>query len=296
MKRLMILIGAMLVIAPAATAAQLSVRPLKTPFRAIAVGQGGGFSVDLPIVARVHGATTNFFTALDVTNNSTQPTDVEFFYTPADGSAARSGILTTLSGLDNLYIDDFQQSLVSSGVMPPSQADNNFGTLLLTFTNPSFNKGTEATAVARVYSLAAGNATYGLAYRARPLQTNGSHSLSSILRASSGQVINVGLENLGINDAGVLDSTPVTLKLSFADATTGAFLETQPTVTLGPGQVTQINDVLTSMLQRAASTAALILFVDEIGGTAQIGGYAVTKDLVTNDGAFVFMQDSPNGL
>jgi hypothetical protein len=296
MKRLMILIGAMLVIGPATNAAQLAVRPLARPFRAITVGQGGGFSVDLPIVSRVHGATANFYTALDVTNNSVQPTDVEFFYTPADGSAPRSGLLTTLSGLDNLHIDDFQQSLVSAGLIPPSEADNAFGTLLLTFTNPSFSRGTEATAVARVYSNAGANGTYGLAYRARPLQTNGPHALSSVLIAGSGQVINIGLENLGINDAGALDSTPVTLRLSFADVSTGEFVATHPTLTLGPGQVTQINDVLTSLLQRTGSGSALILFVDEISGTAQIRGYSVTKDMVTNDGAFVFMEESPIGF
>src|SRR4051794_31701155 len=138
---------------------------LAHPVHRRAVGNAaGGFSVDLPIVGRVHGATT-FFTALDVTNNSNQPTDVEFEYVPADGSAPRSGLLGTLAPLDNLHVDDFVQSLVDAGITAP--AGDSFGTLLLTFTNPSFTKGTEATAVARVYSFApGGKATYGIAYRA----------------------------------------------------------------------------------------------------------------------------------
>ena len=248
--------------------------------RAVGNAAGGGFSVDLPIVGRVHGATT-FFTALDITNNSTQSTDVEFEYTPADGSAPRAGLLGTLAPLDNIHIDDFLQSLATSGII--ASGDDGFGTLLLTFTNPSFTKGTEATAVARVYSFApGGKATYGIAYRAPALTTNGAHALTSIVRAGGGLVSNAGIENVGIDDAGKPDATPVTVRLTFVDPLTGTVVGAQPSFTLGTGQVVQINDV-------AKQNA--ILFVDEISGTAQIRGYVVMKDTTTNDGSFVFMQE-----
>jgi hypothetical protein len=247
--------------------------------RQVAGNAAGGFSVDLPVVGRVHGATA-FFTALDVTNNSTRSTDVEFEYVPADGSAPRSGLLGTLAPLDNLHFDDFLKTLADAGLLPPGNGDS-FGTLLLTFTNPSFTKGTEATAVARVYSFAPdGKATYGIAYRAPALTTNGAHALTSIVRAGGGIVSNVGIENVGIDDAGAPDAAPVTVRLTFVDPLTGAISGAQPQFTLAPGQVMQIND--------AKQNA--ILFVDEIAGTAQIRGYVVMKDTTTNDGSFVFMQ------
>jgi hypothetical protein len=154
--------------------------------------------------------------------------------------------------------------------------------LLLTFTNPSFTRGTEASAVARVYNFTPdGKGTYGVAYRAPALTTNGAHSLVSIVRAGNGLVSNVGIENVGINDAGAPDAAPVTVRLTFYDPATGAVTGTPSTLTLASGQVVQINN---------ASPAPAILFVDEIGGTAQIRGYVVMKDTTTNDGSMVFMQ------
>lgn len=264
-------------------AAALFTRPIRV------TQQGAGFSVDLPVVGRVKGATTTFFTALDVTNNTPLSTDVEFEFTPADGSAPRSGLLTTLSGFDNFHVDDFLQSLASAGVIAPNQADNAFGTLLLTFTNPSFRIGSEASAVARVYSLASPSGTFGLAYRARPIETNGPHSLSTIIRNGNGIVSNVGFENIGVNDQGTALSDNVTVQLSFFDPATGSRVGTQPTYTLTPGQVIQLNDIFR---QFNLPQSALVLFVDEIAGTGQIRGYAVMKDVATNDGAFVFMQES----
>lgn len=286
MKRLIVrrLMVPLLLCAPLASAATLAVRPLAHPFRPRAIGNAaGGFSVDLPIVGRVHGAGATYATSLDVTNNSDEPTDVEFAYVPADGSAARSGVLTTLSGFDNFHVDDFLQSLAGAGVVAPGQGDSGFGTLLLTFTNPSFTKGTEASAVARVWSTApGGNGTYGLSYRAPALQTNGAHALTAMLRTGGGLISNIGIENVGIDDAGNPDAAPVTVRLTFYDPSTGTITGAQPTYSLAPGQVVQLND---AVKQNA------ILFVDEIAGTAQIRGYAVLKDTTTNDGAFVFMQE-----
>ena len=265
-------------------AATLSIKPLARRPQPRAVTTGGGFSVDLPVVGRVKGASTTFYTSLDVTDNTAQPTDVQFTYIPADGSAVRFGTLGSLSGFDNLHIDDFMQSLTDAGMIPPAQSNGAFGTLLLTFTNTTFTRGTEATAIARVYSFAPdGTSTYGLAYRAPALQTNGAHSLSSVLRGSNGIVTNIGIENVGIDDAGASDPNPVTVRLTFYDPATGAITGAQPLYTLAPGQVIQLNDV--------AKTNAIV-FVDEVGGTAQIRGYAVMKDAVTNDGSYVFMQES----
>src|SRR5512140_600859 len=183
------------------------VAPRSRPFaiRVLNAGAGsGGYSADLPVVARVHGFSTTFYTSLDITNNTAQPTDVDFFYTPSDGSATRTGSFGTLLGFDNIHTEDVLLSLVSAGIMPPGQADNTFGTLLLTFDNAAFVKGNEATAVARVWSYASGSSgpTNGTSYRAQPLHTGGAHALAGLLRNGGGLLSNLGLENVGIDAAG----------------------------------------------------------------------------------------------
>jgi hypothetical protein len=270
-------------------AAILSIHPLAHRFSIRPTQQGGGFSVDLPIVGHVHGATTTFSTSLDITNNTPQATDVEFFFTPADGSAPRSGVIANLPGFDNVHFDDFLEGLVSAGVIPPNQAENSFGTLLLTFTNPSFHTGNEASAVARVFSPGSQGGTFGLAYRARPIETNGAHSLSALIRTGNGMVSNAGIENLGVDDHGNALTDNVAVRLSFFDPDTGTAVGPQPTFTLSPGQVIQLNDVFR---QFGLTQTAVIVFVDEVSGSGQIRGYTVAKDVVTSDGAFVFMQES----
>jgi hypothetical protein len=299
MKRTLLLMAiAAAALAPVAQARNFKAATLSRPFIIRTTDTGAGFSVDFPIVGRVHGVSTTFFTALDLTNNTNQPVDVDFFYTPADGSATRSGTLGTLQGFDELHTDDFLQSLVDAGALTSNLADNSFGTLLLTFNNPSFTKGTEVSAVARVYSFVSGTSgpTYGLSYRATPLHTDGAHSLASVARSTSGLVTNIGIENVGIDDSGNAVSAPVTVQLSFFDPTTGARVGTQPAFNLAPGQVIQINDVLnnagTNAFQLPAGTSSVIVFVDEIAGSSQISGYAVQKDISTNDGSFVLMQES----
>jgi hypothetical protein len=299
MKRTLILIAiAAAALTTSAQARNLKVASLSRPFVIRTTDTGAGFSVDFPVVGHVHGASTTFLTSLDITNNTAQPTDVDFFYTPADGSATRSGTFGTLQGFDDIHSDDFLQSLVDTGVITSNQADNSFGTLLLTFNNPSFTRGTEATAVARIYSFAAGTSgpTYGLSYRATPLHTDGAHSLASVARSTSGLVTNIGIENVGIDDSGNSVSAPITVRLSFFDPSTGTEVGTQPTFNLAQGQVIQINDVINNAgknaFQLPAETTSVIVFVDEIAGSSQISGYAVQKDIATNDGSFVLMQES----
>jgi hypothetical protein len=272
--------------------------PLSRPFKIRVLAQGGGFSVDLPVVARARGFSTTFFTSLDITNNTAQPTDVDFFYTPADGSATRSGSFGTLLGFDNIHTEDVLLSLASAGIIPPGQAENTFGTMLLTFDNPAFHTGNEATAVARVWSFASGSAgpTNGTAFRAQPLHTGGAHVLAGLLRNDAGLLTNVGIENVGIDDAGDPVEAPLTVRLTFIDPSTGTPVGTQPTFVLAPGQMTQISDILdvggANAYQLPAGAPSLIVFVEAVASTAQISGYVVWKDTKTNDGAFVLMQES----
>ena len=257
------------------------------------------FSVDLPIVTHATGATATFYTSMDVTNNTNQPTGVNFEYVSAGLDVDVSGTLVTALGpYGNFHTEDVLGTLASQGAITPAQAASGFGTLLITFTNPSYTNGNEASVTVRVYNyLNAGQRpSVGLAYRGIVLRKNGSHSLSTVISNTTGAggntpavVTNLGLENVGINDNGDSDANPVTLQLTFHDPATGATIGPQPTVTLAPGQVTQLND-LWSRYSLPASATSLLVTVAETSGTAQIRGYVSVKDVSTNDGSFFFMQ------
>lgn len=257
------------------------------------------FSVDLPVVTHAVGATTTFYTSMDVTNNTSQPTGVNFEYVSSDGSVNVSGTLVPVLGpRGNFHTDDVLGTLASQGAITSAQATNGFGTLLITFMNPSFTTGKEASVTVRVFNYepaVSSVASVGLAYRGPVLTQNGSHSLSTVISNTTGQtalpsvVTNLGLENVGINDAGTGDGTQITLQLTFYDPASGSQVGPQPTVTLGPGQVTQLND-LWSKYSLPASSTSLLVTVAETAGTAQIRGYVSVKDTATNDGSFFFMQ------
>ena len=257
------------------------------------------FSVDLPVVTHAVGASATFYTSMDVTNNTAQPTGVNFEYVSSDLAVDVSGTLVAVLGSrGNFHTNDVLGTLASQGAITQAQATNGFGTLLLTFTNPSFTTGNEASVTVRVYNyLTPGQKpSVGLAYRGIVLRKNGSHSLSTVINNTTGLtdntpsvVTNLGLENVGINDNGQGDAVPITLQLTFYDPATGNQVGPQPTVTLGPGQVTQLND-LWSRYGLPASATSLLVTVAETSGTAQIRGYVSVKDTMTNDGSFFFMQ------
>ena len=257
------------------------------------------FAVDFPIVTRAQGATATFYTAIDVSNHSSLPTDVTFEYISADLSVDAVG--TLVSGLQphaNFHQDDFIAYLGSQGFLTTAQTASTFGTLLVTFTNPAFTTGNEASASVRIWNaLSSGQrASVGLAYRGQVLRQNGSHTVTSVLQdtsATSGSspsiVTNMGLENVGIDDTGNLTAAPVTIQLTFYNGTTGAQIGPQPTITLQAGQVTQINNVWGSY-SLPTNVNNVIVVATETAGTAQIRGYVSLKDTATNDGSFFFMQ------
>ncbi len=257
------------------------------------------FNVDLPIVVRVQGMTTFFYTAIDVTNNADNATDVTYQYRSSDLSVKANGVLVAnLAPHASFHSDDLLQLFVAQGTLTQAQANGTYGSLLLTFTNPGFTTGNEASATVRVFNFVTPGQqpSIGTAYRGVVLRQNGSHALSSVLGNTTGAPVtvpavmtNMGFEHVGINDAGQVDSNPVTLTLSFTDAATGAQVGAHPTVTLQPGQTIQVNDVWTTYGLPAASRN-VVLSAKETSGTAQIRGYVVLKDVFTNDGSFFFMQ------
>jgi len=258
-----------------------------------------GYSVDLPIVAGLQGVSTRFYTSLDITNWTTQATDVSFEYISTDYTVEAHGTLVTgVGGHGNFHTDDIIAFLASKGFLTADQAKNSKGTLLLTFTNPAFLEGSEATATVRTYNFLTTGQTpsVGYSYRGFVVRGEGSHTVSAVIGDTSTAgggvpvvITNLGVEDVGVNDQGQVDTGPVTVQLTFYDPASGNQVGPQPTVTLRSGQVTQINNVWTTYnLSHTAQN--LLVTMTETAGTAQIRGYVILKDVSTNDGSIFFAQ------
>ena len=263
-----------------------------------------GFSVMLPRVSRAPGATTTFYSALDLTNHTlTTSTDVTFKYLGADGTTQAQGMLTNLTPQENYHVDDLLQELARLGFLSQSYVSNAFGTLELNFTAASFTTGTEASAVTRVYNYSSGSSgpTIGLAYRAAMLKPNGPHRLTSVISdtnnaGATGPIIstNMGLVNLGIDDTGAVTTASATLTLTFYDNRNGSRVGEQPVITLAPRQVTQINDVFNRYSIPADATSLTVLAEALAGpGTPQVDGYVALKDVLSNDASYFSMLALP---
>jgi len=258
-----------------------------------------GFAVDLPIVAGVQGVSTRFYTAVDITNTSAVATDVAFEYISSDYTIDAAGtLLTGLAGGSSFHTEDIIATLASHGFLTSNQAKNTKGTMLLTFLSPAFTAGTEATVTVRTYNFLTSGKTpsVGFSYTGFTLRRRGPHSLDTIASdtttAGGGVpvvVSNLGIEDVGINDQGLVDTNPVTVQLAFTDAHTGAPIGPQPTINLKSGQVTQINDLWTTY-GLPHTTTSVIVTATETAGTAQIRGYVSVKDVSTNDGSVYFMR------
>jgi hypothetical protein len=256
------------------------------------------FSVDLPVVTRVQGANTFFYTALTITNDSAVSTDVLFEYLSADYAVDASGVLISgMAAHTSFHTDDFIQYLADHGALTAAQAAGSFGSLLLNFSAAAFTTGNEASAVARIYNYqtAGQRPSIGFAYRGNVLRQNGAHTVSSVIRNTAGLnsgpdiSTNLGLENVGIDDTGAVSTAPVTIQLSFYDGGTGAAVGGHPTYTLKSGQIVQVNGAWAAF-GLPAGTHEVLVVATEIAGTAQIGLYVALKDNSTNDVSFFFGQ------
>src|SRR5438477_8276957 len=109
------------------------------------------FSIDMPVVTHVQGATTVFYTSLDVSNHTAASTPVLFEYISSDLAVDATGTLAQLGPHGNFHADDVLTYLANNGFITAAQGASGFGTMLLTFTNQAFTTGNEASATARIY-------------------------------------------------------------------------------------------------------------------------------------------------
>ena len=254
----------------------------------------------IPIVTRVQGVTTFFYSSLDVTNHSgIIPADVRYAFVSADNQFRREGSLVTLQPLTTFHTDDFVKLLADRGELTAAQSASLFGTLMLSASDPGFTSGNEISAVVRVWNYSSGSsgATLGLAFRAMPMQAARNDQLISIIRdtsrGGSGPVLvtNLGIANTGLTASLAAASDAAEARLTFYDARSGAQIGDEHVYSLAPGQVMQLNDVFRQFTLPAADD--VVARVDGADGGPQLAGYVVLKDNVSNDGSFFEMTAAP---
>jgi hypothetical protein len=270
---------------------------------------GCGLGVNLPLVGRIVGAGNTLYTStLDVSNNGTTDSQVDFYL---DGANQTSGAAVSVTGSvssggelvpigtgggmrsrSNAHFDDFIDALVQAGMLPASiEPDGFLGSILFIFNG--VEKSGQGSAFIRFFS-EYGGGTIGQALRAHEITSNEPRSVMATFRDSralpSGPKLyaNMFLSNIGLTPNGALAASPVTVHVQAFANSTGQPVGTPFDVTIGPGQTASISNVLGRIAAPAAENTVLVL-ATATSGTAAIAGVAVQIDDTTKDGSVVDM-------
>ncbi len=250
--------------------------------RSIAITQpagGGGTSVTrlVPIVidVRVSGIQT-FSTELMLTNRGTTTSMVTMRYTAAPGYGGQGTGTTSLSlgpGRQT-RIDDVIAYLRTKGLGIPSGTTQG-GSLRVTF--DGLSSADAGFAVART-TAPSGSGRAGLAYPGIDPTTLTSERVALLgLRENSADRSNLALLNAGTGG-------PVTLRIYLVKGDGTSAGTVNPDFTLGPGEWTQINRILSASGSGWDEAWAI---VERVAGSDPFYSYAVFNDNRTNDGSFV---------
>jgi hypothetical protein len=245
---------------------------------------GAVFSVTrlVPIVldaAGVGGA--SFSTELTLANRGTLAANIQLAYTAASAlAAAGSGsVATTLGPGRQLVIPDTIAYLRAQGLPIPANVSSQGGALHVTFSGLS--SGDAAFASART-TTPSGSGHAGLSYAGARVDDvnvqNGIQTGTSWLyglRENTADRTNLALVNAGTNST-------ITLAVTLFNGTGAGSYRLSPDISLGPGQWTQVDQVLSQ-----AGFAAGYARIDLLSGSGSYYTYAVFNDNVTNDGSFV---------
>ncbi len=271
--------------------------------------QNEGVNVD--VIGRLAGGGGILFkTSLDVSNNTTDATRVDFFAELKDsangnffevtGSIANSGVTSPGGGqlldLSVAHFDDFIDALrVSGGVSAQEEADGLLGSLVLEFFgfSPALGK---ASAEARFYStVPAGNGSFsggtiGVSANGHEFTDSEPTSLVGIVRNSLGEAntpqiyTNFFICNEGFVDpVNGLTGNTVTLRLTGYSNKDGSVTGTLTLPPVAWGQTTVVSDVFTALGGNHAKDDTLLVFVDITSGNSAISGLASKNDNLTKD-------------
>ncbi len=267
-----------------------------------------GLGVNLPLVGRLIGAGQTLYTsAVDVSNNTTSDTRVDFYLDGADlttgvpisvsGSISSAGALVPVGvgGLVrsrfNAHFDDFIDALVQAGLLPATiEPDGFIGSALFVF--QGFDRSGQGGAFVRFYSPFQGG-TIGQALRGHEISSNEPRSLVAAFRDSRGKsgpqlYANMFVNNIGLTPAGQLASGAINVHFQAYANSSGQPVGSPLDLSIGAGQVATISDVL-HQLAAPAGEDTILVYATATSGTAAIAGVAVEIDNTTRDGSVVDM-------
>jgi hypothetical protein len=318
--RVVLLVSAALGLLAAASPAETGTRLVRQPRNVtrptgktqlgerVGAATAAGYSVQLNIVTRVVGASF-YRTAVDITNNTASDgvtANYQYCYTSGGAyQGCTNPVALNLLHYDSFHEDDIIDYLGRHGDIPPSAADNSFGSFIVTFDGLPSNNGWEGTITGRIYN-AADNAdphagTVAIAFPGSLFFESATGSLVTIVRdtTTSGS-IDAGIlrTNLGVTNTALYNTTPgatVDFRITFYDVVTGNVVGDQiaPSHRLEAGEVLQINDVF-SAAHIPGDIQSCIAFVDVTSAQGTnpdtIEGYVDILDAGTNDGAYFEMK------
>ncbi|MGH9440907.1 MAG: hypothetical protein ACRD16_01395 [Thermoanaerobaculia bacterium] len=271
--------------------------------------QNEGINVD--VIGRVNGGGGVLFkTSLDVSNNTTDSTRVDFFALlkdqvnghefEIDGGIVNAGVAAAgggqLAGISVAHFDDFIDALRNApgGLTAQEESDGVLGSLVLQFYGftPAFGK---ASAEARFYSsVPAGNGslsggTIGVSLNGHEFTDSEPTSLVGIVRNTVGEAntpqlyTNFFICNEGYVDSSGLVGQLVTLRLTGYSNSTGAITGTFTYPSLSWGQTAVIGNVFSLLGGNPSKDDTLLVFVDIVSGNSAISGASAKNDNITKD-------------
>jgi hypothetical protein len=266
-------------------------------------GVASGMTINLPLVGRVVGAgNTLFRTSVDVTNNTTQQTKVDFYFDGRDnagttitlsGGISNSGLVPAgsalLRGSTSVHFDDFISALAAAGLITNASRDAGVtGSLMIVF--DGFTRLGDGAASARFWN-EFGGGTIGVSIAGREMTTDEPRGLAGLVhdtRGGDGAQLsaNMFINNTGLTRSGSPGGS-VTVELRAVSANTGLAVGRTTTIDIGPGQTATVSGVA-GVLEVPAREPAIV-FARVISGTATIHGLISTIDATTRDGSVVYM-------
>ncbi len=263
-----------------------------------------GLGVSLPLVGRLAGGGGIVYkTAVDVTNNSTAASQVDFYVDGVDastgavigivGSLTTTGFTSqgsgTIGSKVNVHFDDFVQSLANAGLISSDALSHGFiGSAMFVFNN--LTKSGQGSATARFYN-PLNNGTVGVALKGHEITTNESQTLVATLQdtrsntSGAPQIYsNVFLNNTGLTPAGSSTADSVTIQLTAYAGSTGQQVGNQMSVTIAAGKTLSLGTVMTNMAV-PSSESSVVLVAKVTSGGAAIEGLISQVDNNTKDGS-----------
>ena len=299
MNRHSTMLATIVFLAPIAFAAEV-------PGPAAPEARARGLGVNLAIIGRLIGSgNTLFITSVDVANNTSTGTQVDFYFdgndladgSPivVDGTITNAGIgapeTGTLRAYSNVHFDDFIESLVAAGLVSAAARDHGIlGSLFVVFNG--FDRRGQGSTSAR-FENQFGGGTVGVALTGHVVTANEPQALVATIRDTRGKPGTQVYTNLFINNTGLTPmgspAGPVNVELTARANSTGLPVGNPIVLAdIGAGQSRVSSSVLTAM-GVPPSEDTIVVFARVTSGNAAIAGVVSIVDPTTQDGSVLEM-------